>query len=83
VEVQKIGGRQVQNVTGWVISRHCGCAIGLGMRMDTMEPTAGVWPCDQHGAEGRRALETMQRMPPNEQEIGQLFAELLERELAP
>jgi hypothetical protein len=77
----EIRGRQVWHVTGWDIARHCGCRIGLGMRLDRMERTAGVTPCPEHGAQARRALDLLQHSPPSDQEIGQMYAEAFEREI--
>jgi hypothetical protein len=78
----EIGGQRVWHVYGWDIVRHCGCTIGLGMRLDKMEPTAGVTPCPEHEAQARRALEVLKHTPPSDQEVGQMYAETLERELS-
>jgi hypothetical protein len=77
----KIGGEWVWHVYGWDIVRHCGCRIGLGMRLDRHEHTAGVTPCREHEAQARRALDFLQHSPPSDQEVGQMWAEALEREL--
>lgn len=82
LDARVFDGRPVQHIVGWqVVRRACGCMIELGMRLDRNEMTSGVVPCPQHGAQGQRALDVLLHMPPSEQEVGQLFAQILEREL--
>lgn len=63
------------------IVRHCGCKGKIGMRLDKGEVTFGVVPCEQHEGECRRAIDTLQHMPPSDTEIGELFQEQLEAEI--
>ena len=79
----QIEGKRVPHVVGQVVVRHCGCRIEMGMRLDLHEQTSGIYPCELHGAQAREVLAVMKTIPPSEQEVGQMFAELLEAELAP
>jgi hypothetical protein len=81
VEEREFDGKFVMHVQGWHVIRHCGCFLALGMRMDKHEATAGVEPCSQHGAHVERVLDLIRNSPPSEREMGQMFAEELEREL--
>jgi hypothetical protein len=69
-------------VCGWKVVRPCGCTGEIGMRLDRHEQTFGVIPCDEHEYACRQTLDALHNMPPQDREIGELFAELLERELA-
>lgn len=80
-EVRDFGNGPCAHVFGWRIARSCGCSVILGIRMDTQEWTTGVQACEFHGAHAHRVYEYMTNCPPSEQEIGQMFAEALEREI--
>jgi hypothetical protein len=69
-------------VIGWRHTRHCGCAGLIGMRLDNREDTFTVQPCDEHGAQVRRALDSLKNMPPQDEPIAQLFKRMLEHEIA-
>lgn len=71
----------VMHIICWLIVRHCGCSSVIGMRMDNNEPTFGVIPCELHGAQVERAYDYMKHSPPSDQEIAQMFAHALEREI--
>ena len=81
VEARVFDGKLVQHVIGWVVARPCGCYLVLGMRIDKREPTTGVGACERHEVHVRRAFDYLTNSPPSEQEIGQMFAEALEREI--
>jgi hypothetical protein len=74
-------GVSVLHVIGWQAKRHCGCCSVQGMRMDNHEPTFGVVPCELHGAQVERAFLYLKHSPPRDQEITQMFAQALEREI--
>lgn len=80
---QKFDGTLVRMVTGWEVTRRCGCKVTLGMRMDRMEPVMGMSPCEDHGAQCRRVLDALKHMPPSDEEIVTLAARLLDDELEP
>jgi hypothetical protein len=81
-ETREYDGRGVLHVIGWIGQRTCGCYWAIGMRMDKHETTFGAGACEQHGAQVARALDAFQHMPPQAQEAGEQFQELLEHELA-
>lgn len=82
VERRDFGGVNVEHVIGWVgVRSECGCRYVQGRRLDDDEPTMGVTPCDQHGAQTRRAFETFALMPPSDRVAFELWQELLDREI--
>lgn len=70
-------------ITGFMGERHCGCGYMQGRRIDDGEPTFGAWPCDQHGAQNERAMQTVQSMPPQDEEMHLLWQRLLDTEITP
>jgi hypothetical protein len=82
-EFQTLGDKRVFVAFGWEIRRQvCGCHGLIGMRLDDNNSCFGVVPCDEHEAHMRRVLDALVNMPPQDREMGQLFAELAEHELA-
>jgi hypothetical protein len=69
------------HVVGIENRRQCGCAGFIGMRMDKREVTFSAVACDEHGAQVARAMDALRHMPPQEREVADLFAEILDREL--
>lgn len=71
----------VDHVIGWQDRRHCGCTSYIGKRLDNHETTFGAHPCEEHGAQVHRAMQTFQHMPPQDREVMELWREVLEHEL--
>lgn len=83
-ETREFDGRRVQHVIGWEgVRSACGCMWVGGLRLDKQEPTFGAIPCVEHAVYVWRAYDALVHMPPDKREIGELFEELFERELAP
>ncbi len=77
-QLPEMGGLHIAGIEA---IRHCGCQAQIGMRMDKRETTFGVTPCDQHGGGTARAMDTFKHMPPQEDEVIELWAHLLESEI--
>ena len=71
----------VLQATGWEGRRECGCGYFQGVRLDNGEMTFGAAPCPQHGAENRRALDTVKRMPPSDEQMHELWQQQLDAEI--
>lgn len=75
----EVGG---PHAIGWTFTRDCGCAAIRGVRLDLNEPTFLALGCDEHKDEAKRALFVLGHMPASERDIFELYAELMEHELA-
>lgn len=59
----------------------CECRWVMAIRVDLHEPVFGARPCKAHEHAARQALGVMMSMPPSDQDVGELYEELLEQRL--
>jgi hypothetical protein len=69
----------VMHVTGLIQFRDCGCYAAVGVRLDDMEPTFGVWACgDDHEPIVRRTLLDYGAIKDSDADVLELWRQMLD-----